>query len=192
MKMLGCGLTIRRAASIVALVLGIGFAINGLWIPLKAQVGEYLIERAWQQTLQQPGVPVKPWDWADTWPVAALEVGGAVQPVLASDSGQALAFAPGLAAGSVAPGEQGTLLISAHRDTHFHHLGQLSAGSQIRLQDRQGRWFRYRIIETMVVPADAQILQQSERALVILSTCYPLDDLSSQSSQRYLVVAELT
>ena len=52
----------------------------GLWqlggaavIHGKAWLAQRLLERAWAVTLAGGG-PVKPWPWADTWPVARLKV----------------------------------------------------------------------------------------------------------------------
>ena len=55
-----------------------------------------LLERAFAQTIAT-GRDSKPWSWADTWPVARIEVKriGASAIVLAGSSGQALAFGPG-------------------------------------------------------------------------------------------------
>ena len=76
-----------------------------------------LIERAWQRSLNDGGRPVKPWPWADTWPVARLTVPeqGIELLVLAGDSGNALAFGPGLAPYSTPPGVRGVAVIAGHR-----------------------------------------------------------------------------
>ena len=46
---------------------------QGLWIHAKALLAQVLLERAFAQTLQT-GHDVKPWSWADTWPVARVEL----------------------------------------------------------------------------------------------------------------------
>ena len=43
------------------------------WIMLKAEVSQVLLARAFTQTVAT-GHPVKPWSWADTWPVARISV----------------------------------------------------------------------------------------------------------------------
>ena len=66
-------------------------------IKAKAWLAPVLIERAWLASLDNPGARVKPWPWADTWPVARLRVPaeGVDLLVLEGDSGNALAFGPG-------------------------------------------------------------------------------------------------
>jgi hypothetical protein len=89
-------------------------------IKAKAWLAPVLIERAWEESLAKSG-PVPPWPWADTWPVARLQVpaAGVNLLVLAGDSGNALAFGPGHARASAQPGQSGTVVIGGHRDTHF-------------------------------------------------------------------------
>ncbi len=83
------------AAALFAL-LGLVLVGQGLWIHAKALLAQVLLERAFEQTLAT-GAPVKPWPWADTWPVARIEFPrlGKSVIVLAGSSGQALAFGPG-------------------------------------------------------------------------------------------------
>ena len=89
----------------------------------KALLAEQLIEAAWQKTLAGEA-DVKPWPWADTWPVAKLSMPrlGVEQIILSGDSGRVLAFAPGFAQSTALPGTTGLSVISGHRDTNFHFL----------------------------------------------------------------------
>ena len=101
---------------------------KAMWIYGKAHLSYYLISSAWEETLNG-GEQVKPWPWADTWPIAKLKVPkmGLSYFVLRGDSGRTLAFAPGHAVDSSEPGEPGVTLISGHRDTHFSFLTMASA-----------------------------------------------------------------
>ena len=115
-------------------------AISGA-IKAKAVLAPKLIEGAWQQTLAT-GVPgVKPWPWADTWPVARLQVPeqGIEQLVLAGDSGNALAFGPGHTLASAALGSPGLAVVGGHRDTHFAFLRGLQPGTALQLELPVGR-----------------------------------------------------
>src|SRR6202023_2532717 len=69
---------------------------QGAYIHAKALLAQVLLERAFSETIAS-GREVKPWSWADTWPVARIEVKRlhASAIVLAGSSGQALAFGPG-------------------------------------------------------------------------------------------------
>jgi sortase A len=46
---------------------------QGAYIHAKAIVAQVLLERAFSQTVAT-GNPIKPWSWADTWPVARIVV----------------------------------------------------------------------------------------------------------------------
>jgi sortase A len=60
------------AAAILALLGGVLVA-QGAWIHVKALLAQILLERAFAASLAG-GHTVKPWPWADTWPVARIEV----------------------------------------------------------------------------------------------------------------------
>ena len=74
-----------------------------------------LLERAFKQTIAT-GRETKPWAWADTWPVARIEVKrlNARAIVLAGSSGQALAFGPGHVELTADAGEWGTYAWNEH------------------------------------------------------------------------------
>lgn len=64
----------RRPLIILAmflLVVGVWQIGEGSWIYAKARFAQYLLERAWSRT-QDGETAVKPWPWADTYPVARL------------------------------------------------------------------------------------------------------------------------
>src|ERR1700704_4151818 len=128
---------------------------QGSYIHAKALLAQILLERAFTETVVT-GRETKPWSWADTWPVARIEVKriGASAIVLAGSSGQALAFGPGHVEFTPDAGEPGTAVYSAHRDTHFAFLGQVRPGDGIRVTRRDGATFRYRVTGTSVVDAE--------------------------------------
>ncbi len=185
----------RRAARLVCialLLLGLSQMAQGSWIHLKAALAQLLLERAWQRSLQT-GVASKPWSWADTWPLARLEIPrlGVDMIVLAGDHGQSLAFGPGHASLSARPGEPGTMLISGHRDTHFRFMGDLQAGDLIRIGGAAGIEYAYRVTTTEVVDSTkARILSDPDQHSLILATCWPLESVIPRGNQRYLVIAD--
>ncbi|MFC6634729.1 class GN sortase [Microbulbifer taiwanensis] len=160
------------------------------WLLAKAELAQVLISDAWAEQLQS-GSEVKPWPWADTWPVAKLQL-YRQEPliVLAGGSGQALAFGPGLLETSGAPGQPRTTVIAAHRDTHFGDLGELEPGAPIQLQDSRGRWHSYRVSETRVVDSGREQLPIFAVPGLLLVTCYPFDAIDAGGPLRYLVYAE--
>ena len=46
---------------------------QGAYIHAKAMLAQVLLERAFEKTIPS-GRETKPWSWADTWPVARIEV----------------------------------------------------------------------------------------------------------------------
>lgn len=160
------------------------------WLLAKAELAQYLIARAWDQQLSNGGA-AKPWPWADTWPVAKLQLAdGEPLMVLAGGSGQALAFGPGMLSVSGEPGEARTTVIAAHRDTHFTGLGELQRGAPVILQDRVGRWHSYRVTETRVVDSNRERLPVFAEPGLLLVTCYPFGAIDPGGRLRYLVYAE--
>ena len=142
--------TLRRpprfpsAAAAILALLGAVLLGQGAWIHVKALLAQILLERAFAASLAS-GNAVKPWPWADTWPVARIEVPrlgrGAI--VLAGSSGQALAFGPGHVERTPDAGEAGTAVYAAHRDTHFAFLADLEPGDEIRVTRQDGARFRF-------------------------------------------------
>jgi len=180
-------------AAVVALALGgLVLLAQGLYIHAKAMLAQIMLERAFAQALAT-GTPVKPWSWADTWPVARVAVPrlGKSAIVLAGASGQALAFGPGQLERTPDVGEEGTAVYSAHRDTHFAFLADVRVGDSIEVTRRDGRLFRFRVTGASVVRFDRSGIDPyaSGRRLV-LSTCWPLN-ARTQGPLRYVVHAEM-
>ena len=173
-------------------VVGLILFGQGAYIHAKALVAQVLLERAFENTLAT-GEATKPWSWADTWPVARIEVKRlhARAIVLAGRSGQALAFGPGHVEHTPDAGERGVAVYSAHRDTHFAFLKNVVIGDEIDVTRHDGRTFRYRVDKTSVVRFDASGIDPlvDEHELV-LSTCWPFDAMT-QGPERYLVYATM-
>ncbi|HEX8165641.1 MAG TPA: class GN sortase [Beijerinckiaceae bacterium] len=184
----------RPALPAAALLAAIGLALcgQGLWIHAKALLAQVLLQRAFAETLRT-GRDVKPWSWADTWPVARIDVPrlGRHAIVLHGSSGQALAFGPGHVERTPEAGEPGTAVYAAHRDTHFAFLADVRAGDEIRVARRDGAAFRFRVTGTAVVRWDASGIDPGAQGRrLALSTCWPLD-ARTPGPLRYLVEAEL-
>ncbi len=174
------------------LLAGGGFLLaDGCWIRTKAVLAQFLLQRAWEQTLES-GEQTKPWPWADTWPVARLQVERLAVDliVLEGESGEVLAFGPGHLPGSSAPGRNGHCVLAGHRDTSFRFLKDLQGGDIVTLQSQDGALQEYRVMATAVRDAANLYLEESGFASLTLFTCYPFDALHSGSGHRYLVFAE--
>jgi sortase A len=190
--------TLRRpprfptAAAAILCVIGLVLFGQGVWIHAKALLAQILLERAFAASLAG-GESVKPWSWADTWPVARIEVPRLHRSeiALAGSSGQALAFGPGHIERTPEAGEPGTAVYAAHRDTSFAFLGDVRVGDEIRVTRRDGRTFRFRVTGTSVARWDASgITADADGHRLVLATCWPLDAEFS-GPLRYLVHAEL-
>ncbi|MBU2980001.1 class GN sortase [Alteromonas sp. C1M14] len=183
----------RKRLSLICLLGLLAGWGNAAWINGKAVLAQYLIASSWQQTLIQ-GTSVKPWPWADTWPVAALTFPRQARSLyaLAGASGSSLAFGPGHADGTALPGQSGTQIYSAHRDTHFQFLGDMAIGDIILVQAADGSEQRFAVRETLVVDARGASWGYSEQHNEIhLITCYPFNSLSPNPSHRFVVIADL-
>jgi len=165
---------------------------QGAYIHAKAVLAQVLLERAFAETIAT-GRDTKPWSWADTWPVARIEVKriGASAIVLAGSSGQALAFGPGHVEFTANAGERGVAVYSAHRDTHFRFLKDVRIGDEIDVTRRDGKVFRYRTDSHSVVRFDQSGIDPfSNSHELVLSTCWPLDAVTP-GPDRYLLHATL-
>jgi sortase A len=184
----------RRLSVLSALCATAGLALlgEGLWIKAKAELAQILLERAFAQSISS-GQPVKPWRWADTWPVARLSVPRlkASSIVLAGGSGQALAFGPGHLDATARPGEPGTAVFAAHRDTHFRFLGELKPGDEIKITRDDGITFTYEMTSVEIVRWDhSNIDGRAQGYNLALATCWPLDS-RFRGPLRYVVHARL-
>ena len=184
----------RAAGGLAVLLLAIGVWQFGeaLWIHAKATLAQVLIKHAWAQTTDGER-RVRPWGWADTWPVARLSVPrlGVDQIVLAGASGRTLAFGPAHMDGTAAPGGNGVAVISGHRDTHFRFLKELRVGDTLTVTDRSGAAHRFRIAETHIVDSEKSGLAADiDAPRLALVTCYPFDAVEPGGPLRFLALAE--
>lgn len=173
-------------------VIGLILFGQGAYIHAKALVAQVLLERAFEKSIVN-GRETKPWSWADTWPVARIEVKRlrASTIVLAGSSGQALAFGPGHVERTPDAGERGVAVYSAHRDTHFAFLKNVVVGDAIDVTRQDGRTFRYRVDATSIVRFDASDIDPlMDGHRLVLSTCWPFDAMT-QGPERYLVHATM-
>jgi sortase A len=180
---------LRRAVVFALLLLGAALLAMGLYLPAKAALAQQLLNRAWEQSRDDHRT-VRPWPWADTWPVARLTLPHESAPltVLAGASGRNLAFAPTLLDGSAQPGAPGVTVIAGHRDTHFRVLEALALGDEFTLERPDGVTLRYAVAALDVIDADHDVLRlDADESMVALVTCWPFDVVTPGGSQRYVV-----
>ena len=183
----------RATAGLIVILslAGAGQVGSGTWIYMKAQLAQVLLQRAWASTLT--GEPsVKPWPWADTWPVARLTVPSKDLDLIVLNGayGRTLAFGPGYLESSAPPGSIGTTILTGHRDTHFRFLQRLKEGDELLLTTNNHPPYHYRVSSTTVVDArTASIQQDTQQSQLALVTCYPFDAISPGGPLRYVVMA---
>ena len=175
------------AAFAAAALLALGATIHAAWIPVKAQLAQWLIAHSWQQA-EAGGAAPPPWPWADTRPAALLESPGhGVRLfVLEGNSGRNLAFGPVFSDGT-AHGRD--MVINGHRDTHFRFLGELRPGDRIRLR-RGGVTTWFEVAQTDVVDSRGrELVVDPGLDRLSLVTCYPFDSPAAGGPLRYVVTA---
>jgi sortase A len=178
--------------ALLFLVIGFGLTGKATYIHAKAELAEYLLRSSWRETIEK-GVDIKPWPWADTWPVAKMIVPehGIDLVVLEGGSGSVLAFGPGHMWRSPLPGQPGNSIISGHRDTSFRFLHKLQVGDGIIVQKRDGSLVNFKVLDTQITEQAVLDLHiNTDIPLLTLVTCYPFDASVPGGSQRYLVFAE--
>lgn len=181
-----------RAAPFLIAIVGLILIGQGAYIHAKALLAQVLLQRAFAETIAT-GRITKPWSWADTWPIARIEVKRihASAIVLEGSSGQALAFGPGHVELTPNAGERGVVVYAAHRDTHFRFLRNVAIGDEIDVTRSDGKTFRYRADGSSIVRFDnSGIDPLSEGHELVLSTCWPFDALTS-GPDRYLLHATM-
>jgi sortase A len=188
-KLLSKGLLHPVAAGLLAG--GILLIAHSLMVPAKAFLSPILLERAWENTLKGRR-NVRPWPWMDGTVIAKIRFPEKDRTfvVLDGSSGTALAFAPGWHNRTARPGDPGTTVISAHRDTHFRLLQNLDRGDEIRLQDSSGKWHEYTVSDYFVTDRpEMGIAADSDLNTLVLVTCYPFDALAAGGQQRFVMIA---
>ena len=178
---------LSAAVPVTAAFLSLYFAVTAAWIPLKAELAQWLMERSWRDSLAG-GTPRPPWPWADTTVAAELHVPGhdVNLLVLRGNTGRNLAFGPVLA-DSAARNQD--VVINGHRDTHFRFLKELQIGDRLRLSDRGGeRWYAVGDLE-IVDSRSYEMVINGAVARLSLVTCYPFDSPVAGGPLRYVVTA---
>lgn len=178
----------RRVAGLsLAALLCLAAAAHAAWIPVKAELAQWLIERSWNEALAGREAP-PPWPWADTRALAVLEAPArdVRLVVLEGASGRNLAFGPVFANGT----ESGRdMVISGHRDTHFRFLEALGTGDRFTIRRASG--FReFEVVDAAVVDS-RQTGMRVEPGLdrVRLVTCWPFDSPTAGGPMRYVITA---
>ncbi len=182
---------VSRYAGFSLLIVASLLITDGFYIKAKALVAQHLLQRAWSQTVEQ-GIPVKPWPWADTWPVARLQVErlGVDCIVLEGDSGEVLAFGPGHISRSATPVAAGNCALVGHRDTDFNFLEDIEKGDVMVLQNKEGKTLNYQVVSTHIKDNRELFLEETVTPWLTLITCYPFHAVNPGGDKRFVVFAK--
>jgi sortase A len=164
---------------------------DGIYIKAKAQLSQFLLARAFAAELR--GEDAKPWPWADFTTEAKVSAPrlGKNAIVLAGASGEALAFGPAWLTNTPRPGDEGTSVIAAHRDTHFRWLKDVKPGDEIDVTRRDGERLTFKAGEGRVVSWDNSGIDPAAQGHhLVLATCWPFG-ATERGPLRYIVEAEL-
>jgi len=102
-----------------------------------------------------------------------------------------LRVAVGHLSGTALPGQAGNIVLAAHRDTFFRHLGKLKTGDVIRLT-ASGRQYVYTVTFTDIVsPNETWVLEPSAGQSLTMVTCYPFYYVGP-APKRFVVRARMT
>jgi len=170
---------------------GLTLLSSGLYMKAKAELAQILLKRAFAAELR--GEDAKPWPWADFTTEAKVRAPrlGKEAIVLSGASGEALAFGPAWLVNTPQPGEEGTSVIAAHRDTHFRWLQYIRPGDTIEVTRRDGKLLTFKAGEGRIAPWDASgIDPSSDGRHLVLTTCWPFD-ATERGPMRYIVEADL-
>jgi sortase A len=168
-----------------------GFALLGRdgYLKAKGFLAQRLIERALAAHLRD-GRPHRPWSWADTYPIALLELDrlDVRRGVLAGASGTSLAFGVGHIDGTARPNTPGNCVLAGHRDREFAFLEEVRPGDVLRLRTADSA--REYVVDgtSVVARTDGVTLQSAGHDRLTLVTCYPFGGLL-RSPWRYVVTA---
>ena len=184
-----------RVLSALVLIAGACFTGRAAYLHAKAELASVLIHQAWEQSTQLGGAHA-PWPWADTHPVARLQIPrlGYDEIVLEGATPRTLAFGPARLLSGAAPGDPGNLVLAGHRTSWFRPLEGIKQGDSIQVEwfDSHNKKLRkrtYTVTTIRVVdPQNVTWLSPTAEDALTLVTCYPFGS-SPRSPQRYIVRA---
>lgn len=196
----------RKLTATALLIVGGLLCIQASWLPAKAWLSQQLIHHSWQQSMtslrnyknsQQNNikhkVKIKPWPWADTFPIAELIFQRLNKSIVVLNGGDPTTLA--FSAGAIAPFNQPSVtkpfVVAGHRDSHFSFLKDVAMNDVISLTDAQGQVQLYQVESIDIVDATAgQWPLLADDTSLVLITCYPFTALGSNADERYIITAK--
>jgi sortase A len=184
-----------RLLTLLILVAGTCLTARAAYMDAKAQLASYLIRRAWAHT-STSGEPRAPWPWADTHPIARLQMPrlGYDEIVLDAATPRSLNFGPALVLSAASIGKPGNVVLAGHRTSWFRPLESIAPGDTLQIswfdQHRHALFERTYIVNLIQVvePQNLALLGPTPDDALTLITCYPFGS-SPRSPLRFIVRA---
>jgi len=137
---------------------------------------------------------IKPWPWADTFPIAELSFERLNKSIVVLNGGDPTTLA--FSAGAIAPFNQvinaQPFVVAGHRDSHFSFLDEVFMKDIISLTGKHGQSQLYQVEAIDIVDASTgELPVLADSSQLILITCYPFTNASSSSDERYVITAKL-
>ncbi len=183
-----------------SVILGLLLALSTLQLLKDAEFVDWitknLMHTAWLRT-QASGEKIKPWPWAELWPIARLTVPHLnAEHIILEQEAKQLTSSVGLSylKSSVLPGEVGSTVLGAHPSLYFSFLSELKPNDVLVLESpRTGKWhYRVHVIK-IVNKSDTKLLEPGLKRRLILISCYRCGTEQPElqkNSLRYVVIAE--
>lgn len=197
--------TQNRLAKIAAkalVILGAVLCVHASWLPTKAWLSQQLIQHSWQQSLAaQPRQnsqgylrnAIKPWPWADTFPIALLSFQRLRETIVVLNGGDptTLAFSAGAIAPFNQPSSSNPFVVAGHRDSHFAFLEDILMKDVISMTDQDGKSQLYQVEAIDIVDASSGKLPLlGDDSSLVLITCYPFNGIGDDANERYVITAK--
>lgn len=191
----------RRRLGLLSVLVGgtlLVWVVADLWQRRTVQhrAGQQLVESARRSAPELPGEPLLPPE-----PASRLALGEVVARIRIADLGvdavavegiddATLRHAVGHFPGTALPGEPGNASFSAHRDSFFRGLRDVTVGQRIDVET-PGETYVYEVVEALVVePTQVDVIDPRGGSDLTLITCYPFDYVGP-SPHRFVVHARL-
>lgn len=184
-------MSVRRLASLALIIVGIGllgYVGSQYWGMYRSQRN---LEAEWERQstgMNAPGqAPITPDQMLTRVIIPKIKMDAIV---IEGASRKELSEGPGHMKETAMPGETGNAVITAHRDTFFRHIYELTKGDQIQIR-RNGRVFTYEVTGKRIVePDDVSVIKQTTDSRLTLITCYPTYYIGP-APQRLVVFSKL-
>ena len=182
------------------LIAGSLLCIHASWLPVKAWLSQELISYSWQQSINSRSslsnnlnVAIKPWPWADTFPIAELSFKRLQKNIVILNGGDPTTLA--FSAGAIAPFNQTNsakpFVVAGHRDSHFAFLEDILMKDVISMTDQYGQSQLYQVEAIDIVDAaTGQLPVLANDSSLILITCYPFNGIDQDANERYVITAK--